>query len=202
METPVELPYAYDALEPHIDAATMQVHYEKHYHGYVNTFNRTIQGTPWEALTAVEALKRLAELPEQIRETVRNHASGSVNHAFFWQILSPQPQEPSDWLRNALSQAFGSLDAFKDLFLSTALKRFGSGWAWLVWTKNAELAVYSTPNQDNPILLGDTPLLGVDVWEHAYYLKYQNRRKDYLEAFWQVINWREVEKRLREARGE
>ena len=122
METPIELPYAYNALEPHIDALTMQVHYEKHYHGYVNTFNQTIRGTPWEALTALEALRRLAELPEQIRETVRNHAGGSVNHAFFWRILSPERQEPSSWLRDVISKAFGSMDAFREAFLTAALK--------------------------------------------------------------------------------
>ena len=201
MEVLPELPYAPNALEPFIDEQTMRLHHDKHHKAYVDTFNAAIKGTPWEQLTAEEALTRLAELPEQIRETVRNHAGGSVNHAFFWQSMTPNRQEPSSALADVLAKHFGSLEAFKEVFITTAMKRFGSGWAWLVLTRDGKLSVYSTPNQDTPLLTGDVPLLGVDVWEHAYYLKYQNRRKEHLEAFWQIINWQEVEERYANARA-
>ena len=177
-----DLPYDYDALEPHIDEATMRVHHDKHHQAYVD-----------------EVLRNLGQLPDDIRTAVRNNAGGHSNHSFFWQIMSPDGGgEPSGDLGDAINEKFGSLDAFKEEFKNAGVNQFGSGWAWLIHDGSG-LAVTSTPNQDTPVSQGHTPLLGVDVWEHAYYLKYQNKRPDYIDAFWNVVNWDEVARRYDEA---
>ena len=191
-----DLPYAYDALEPHIDEATMKVHHDKHHQAYVDKANAALEGTEWADQDVNEVLRNLSSLPDDIRTPVRNNAGGHSNHTFFWQIMSPDGGgEPEGDLKAAIDDAFGGFDAFKDELKNAGVNRFGSGWAWLV-RDGSGLAVVSTANQDSPISDGQTPLLGVDVWEHAYYLKYQNRRPDYIDAWWNVVNWAEVATRF------
>jgi superoxide dismutase, Fe-Mn family len=192
------LPYDYAALEPHIDEQTMRVHHDKHHAAYVTNLNAAIEGTEWDGRPIEQVLAELDLLPEEKRTAVRNNGGGHANHTLFWEIMSPNGGgEPSGALADAIADTFGSVDDLKKLLNDTGVKRFGSGWSWLVWDGTG-LAVYSTANQDSPILKSydDVPLLGIDVWEHAYYLKYQNRRPDYLEAWWNVVNWQAVASRF------
>ena len=194
-----DLPYDYDALEPHIDEATMRVHHDKHHQAYVTNANAALEGTEWADKPAEEIVRNLDAIPEDKRAAVRNNAGGHVNHALFWQLMSPDGGgEPGGALGDAISSTFGGLDALKSAVNDAGVKRFGSGWTWLV-LDGGSLAVTSTPNQDTPLTDGKTPLLGIDVWEHAYYLKYQNRRPDYLAAWWNVVNWDEVQRRFEQA---
>ncbi len=191
-----DLPYDYNALDPHIDEQTMRVHHDKHHQAYVDKANAALEGTEWADKEVDEVLRSLDRLPDDIRTAVRNNAGGHSNHSFFWQIMSPDGGgEPDGDLGSAIDDAFGSFDSFKDEFKNAGVNRFGSGWAWLVHDGSG-LAVVSTANQDSPISDGQTPVLGVDVWEHAYYLKYQNKRPDYIDAWWNVVNWPEVASRL------
>jgi Fe-Mn family superoxide dismutase len=191
-----DLPYDYGALEPHIDEQTMRVHHDKHHQAYVDKANAALEGTEWADKDVDEVLRNLSSLPDDIQTPVRNNAGGHSNHTFFWQIMSPDGGgEPEGDLSAAIDDAFGGFDSFKDELKNAGVNRFGSGWAWLV-RDGSGLAVVSTANQDSPISDGQTPLLGVDVWEHAYYLKYQNRRPDYLDAWWNVVNWAEVAARF------
>ncbi len=189
-----ELAYSYDALEPHIDARTMEIHHSKHHAGYVNKLNAALEGhEELQGKSIEELLADLNAIPESIRTAVRNSGGGHSNHTLFWSIMSPNGGgEPSGALKDAIEAGFGDFDSFKDLFSKTAATRFGSGWAWLVKESDGSLAVLSTANQDSPISSGKTPVLGLDVWEHAYYLKYQNRRADYISAWWNVVHWEEV----------
>ncbi|MFP6900472.1 MAG: superoxide dismutase [Opitutales bacterium] len=191
-----DLPYATDALEPHFDARTMEIHHGKHHATYVNTLNATIEGNAdLEAQTVEELISDLSAVPEEIRGPVRNHGGGHANHSFFWKVLSGNGGgEPSGELSAAIDTTFGSLDSFKEAFAKAGATRFGSGWAWLVRQADGSLAVTSTPNQDSPLMNGvadvvGAPVIGLDVWEHAYYLNYQNRRPDYIAAFWNVVDW-------------
>lgn len=188
-----DLPYAHDALEPVIDSKTMQIHHGKHHQGYVNKLNAALEGHADLASKSVEDLLRgFGSLPEGVKGAVRNNGGGHANHSLFWSIMSPAGGgEPSGELANGINTAFGSFDKFKDAFAQAAGTRFGSGWAWLV-VSDGTLKVYSTANQDSPLMDGDTPILGLDVWEHAYYLHYQNRRPDYISSFWNVVNWKNV----------
>ncbi|MFZ5813884.1 MAG: superoxide dismutase [Bacillota bacterium] len=188
------LPYAHNALEPHIDEMTMQIHHGKHHAAYVNNLNAALEGQAALADLSIEALlARIDSVPENIRTAVRNNGGGHANHTLFWEILTPGgANAPSGALADAINATFGSFDNFKAEFSKAGATRFGSGWAWLVVTKEKKLAVYSTANQDSPLMQGDTPILGMDVWEHAYYLKYQNRRPDYINAFFNVVNWDKV----------
>ncbi|MBS4461056.1 superoxide dismutase [Aerococcaceae bacterium zg-B36] len=191
-----KLAYAYDALEPVIDAATMEIHHTKHHNAYVTNLNNAIAGTEFENATIEELVKEYAKLPEAIQNAVRNNGGGHYNHTLFWeQLQSAGNSEIPAEFEAKLVEAFGSVDAFKEKFAQAAATRFGSGWAWLV-SNNGALEVVSTPNQDNPLTDGLVPLLGLDVWEHAYYLNYQNRRPDYIKAFWDVVNWDVVAQRL------
>jgi Fe-Mn family superoxide dismutase len=195
-----DLPYDYDALEPHIDEATMKVHHDKHHQAYVDKANAALEGTEWEDKPVEEVLKNLDQLGDK-QGPVRNNAGGHANHSFFWQIMSPDGGgEPEGALADAINDAFGSFDDFKSQFKEAGIGRFGSGWAWLVHDGSG-VKITSTANQDSPVSDGQTPLLGVDVWEHAYYLKYQNKRPDYIDAFWNVVNWPEVAKRFEAANG-
>ncbi|WP_409270667.1 superoxide dismutase [Neobacillus sp. SCS-31] len=196
-----QLPYAYDALEPHIDKETMNIHHTKHHNTYVTNLNNALEGNE-ELLskTVEEVISNLEAVPESARTAVRNNGGGHANHSLFWQILSPNGgSEPSGDLADAINSKFGSLESFKEEFAKAATTRFGSGWAWLV-VNNGALEITSTPNQDSPLMEGKTPILGLDVWEHAYYLKYQNRRPEYINSFWNVVNWDEVAKRYSEAK--
>ena len=185
-----DLPYAYDALEPHIDEATMRVHHDKHHQAYVDKANAALEGTEWADKDVAEVLKNFDSLPADKQGPVRNNAGGHYNHSLFWQMLSPDGGgEPGGDLGAAIAEKFGSFEAFKEEFKNAGIGQFGSGWAWLVKNADGSVAVAKTPNQDSPISDGQTPLLGADVWEHAYYLKYQNKRPDYLDAFWNVVNW-------------
>ena len=188
-----KLGYALDALEPHIDARTMEIHYTKHHQAYINNANAALKDYPeLQALSATQILQRLPQIPEKVRTALRNNVGGHANHTFFWSILGPQGGAgPSGALASALDRSFGSLDAFKTQFADAAAKRFGSGWAWLS-VKDGKLGIESTANQDSVISEGAVPVLGLDVWEHAYYLKYQNLRADYVKAFWNVVNWPQV----------
>ena len=184
------LPYPEDALEPHVDARTMNIHHSKHHAAYTNNLNNAIAGTDLDNKSIEEILSNLDAVPENIRTAVRNNGGGYVNHALFWSIMGPnQGGAPGGALSEAINSAFGSFEAFKDAFGKAAATRFGSGWAWLYVGKDGNLAVGSTPNQDTPIMEGNTPILGLDVWEHAYYLNYQNLRPDYITAWWNVVNW-------------
>ncbi|ALC84960.1 superoxide dismutase [Bacillus sp. FJAT-22090] len=196
-----ELPYAYDALEPHIDKETMNIHHTKHHNTYVTNLNNAVSGkSDLENKSVEELIANLDALPEDIKTAVRNNGGGHANHSLFWQLLSPNGGgNPSGELAEAIDSKFGSFDAFKEEFAKAATTRFGSGWAWLS-VANGELEVSSTANQDSPIMEGKTPLLGLDVWEHAYYLNYQNRRPDYIGSFWNVVNWDEVSKRYAAAK--
>jgi Fe-Mn family superoxide dismutase len=196
-----QLPYAYDALEPHIDKETMNIHHKKHHNAYVTNLNNALAGQEELLSKSVEDLiANLEEVPEAARTAVRNNGGGHANHSLFWELLSANGGgNPSGALAEAIDAKFGSFDAFKEEFAKAATTRFGSGWAWLS-VSNGEIEVSSTPNQDSPIMEGKTPLLGLDVWEHAYYLNYQNRRPDYIGAFWNVVNWPEVSKRYESAK--
>jgi Fe-Mn family superoxide dismutase len=194
------LPYAFDALEPHIDARTMEIHHGKHHAGYVNNLNNAVAGTDAEHLTLEEILKSVSKLSV----AVRNNGGGHFNHTLFWKVMSPDGGGvPGGSLGSAIDRSFGNFDSFRDEFSKAAATRFGSGWAWLCLDDNSNLFVTSTPNQDNPVMdiaeKPGLPILGIDVWEHAYYLHYQNRRPDYISAFWNVINWNEVERRYSES---
>ena len=191
-----DLPYAYDALEPHIDAETMRIHHDLHHGAYVNNANAALEGTEWADASVESVLASIEAIPEAKRTAVRNNAGGHANHSLFWQIMSPDGGgEPGGALASAIADTFGSAADLKAAINDGGAKRFGSGWTWLVWDGTG-LAVYSTANQDSPLMQSDVPLLGIDVWEHAYYLKYQNKRPAYLEAWWNVVNWPEVERRF------
>ena len=196
-----QLPYAYDALEPHIDKETMNIHHTKHHNAYVTNLNNALQGQDALLSKSVEeVIANLDAVPESARTAVRNNGGGHANHSLFWQILSPNGGgEPTGDLADAINKKFGSFESFKEEFGKAAATRFGSGWAWLA-VNNGELEVTSTPNQDSPVMEGKTPILGLDVWEHAYYLKYQNRRPEYVTSFWNVVNWDEVSKRYNTAK--
>jgi superoxide dismutase, Fe-Mn family len=195
------LPYAYNALEPHIDEQTMIIHHDRHHVGYVNNLNAALEGQEDLSSKSVEDLiSNLNAVPENIRTAVRNNGGGHANHSLFWTVMAPNGGgAPTSELADAINSTFGSFEAFKEQFSKAAATRFGSGWAWLV-VDNGKLAVTSTPNQDSPLMEGKTPILGVDVWEHAYYLKYQNKRPDYISAFFNVVNWNEVNKRFAAAK--
>jgi Fe-Mn family superoxide dismutase len=191
-----DLPYAYDALEPHIDEETMRVHHDKHHQAYVDKANGALEGTEWAEKDVEDVLKSLDSLPADKQGPVRNNGGGHYNHTLFWQMLGPDGGgAPSGELASAIDAAFGSFDDFKEAFKKAGIGQFGSGWAWLVKGPSG-LEIVSTPNQDSPISDGKTPLLGCDVWEHAYYLKYQNKRPEYIDAFWNVVNWGFVESRF------
>lgn len=197
-----DLPYPFDALEPHIDAQTMQIHHDKHHGTYVSKLNDAIDGTGLGEQSVEDLIRKIEDIPENIRTAVRNNGGGHANHSLFWTILSADGGgEPSGALADAVKAAFGGFDAFREKFTNAALTRFGSGWAWLSVTPGGTLTVESTPNQDSPLMHGNVPILGIDVWEHAYYLNYQNRRPDYVAAFYNVINWSEVAKRFAAAKS-
>jgi superoxide dismutase, Fe-Mn family len=190
------LPYAYDALEPHIDRLTMEIHHDKHHQAYVDKANAALSGTPLENASVEDVLRDLSQVPEDKRTAVRNNRGGHYNHSLFWESMSPNGGgEPSGALADAIASTFGSFSDFQAKLKETGVNQFGSGWSWLVHDGSG-LAVVGTPNQDNPISAGSTPLLGVDVWEHAYYLNYQNRRPDYLDAWWNTVNWEKVAERF------
>ncbi len=196
-----DLPYSFDALEPHIDAKTMEIHHGKHHGGYVSKLNGAVEGTPQADMSIEDLMKSIGSLST----AVRNNGGGHYNHSLFWKVLSPDGGgKPSGALASAIDRAFGSFDKFKEEFDNAAATRFGSGWAWLIVDNSGNLKVTSTPNQDNPAMdvaeVKGTPILGLDVWEHAYYLKYQNKRPDYIQAFWNVVNWNEVGKRFEAAK--
>jgi Fe-Mn family superoxide dismutase len=196
------LPYDYDALEPHVDEQTMRVHHDKHHQAYVDNANAALEGTPLADKPVEHVLANLETLPGDKQAPVRNNAGGHANHSFFWEIMGPDGGgEPSGALADAINDAWGGLDELKKAMNENGVKRFGSGWTWLVHDGTG-LALYSTPNQDSPLLTDDVPILGIDVWEHAYYLKYQNRRPDYLEAWWNVVNWDAVAKNFDRAVAE
>ena len=199
------LPYSYDALEPHIDAKTMEIHHTKHHQAYIDNVNKAIAGTEWDQMAVEDLMKNLKNVPEDPsagsgqskRGVVRNHGGGHYNHSLFWTVIGPNGGgKPSGKLLNAITTAFQTFEAFQEKFETAAKGQFGSGWAWLTSNESGQVAVSSTPNQDSPLMDGKTPILGLDVWEHAYYLKYQNKRPDYVKAFWQVVNWKEVERRF------
>jgi superoxide dismutase, Fe-Mn family len=191
-----KLSYAYNALEPHIDAKTMEIHHTKHHQTYVTKLNEAVSGTEFESKPLEDLLRGISDIPEKIRGAVRNHGGGHANHTLFWEVIGPDAGgEPSGSLAEAIGRDFGSFASFKEAFSAAAAARFGSGWAWLV-VNNGKLAVESTANQDSPLMEGKTPLLGIDVWEHAYYLNYQNRRPDYISAFYNVVNWDEVQNKF------
>lgn len=196
-----DLPYAYDALEPHIDARTMEIHHSKHHAAYIAKVNAAIEGSDLESKSVEDLIADMGSVPENIRGAVRNNGGGHANHTLFWTIMGPNGGgEPTGELADAINAACGSFDEFKAQFSNAAATRFGSGWAWLSWD-GSKLIVESTPNQDSPVMEGRTPILGLDVWEHAYYLNYQNRRPDYVTAFFNVINWDAVAERFAAAKG-
>jgi Fe-Mn family superoxide dismutase len=195
------LPYDYNALEPHIDEQTMRIHHDKHHQAYVDNANKALDGTEWADTPVEEILKNLDAIPEDKRTAVRNNAGGHANHTLFWTVMGPNGGgTPSGDLAAAIDSAFGGLDALKEKLSQAGITRFGSGWGWLV-SSGSGLEVMSTPNQDSPLSEGKTPILGIDVWEHAYYLNYQNRRPDYVAAWWNVVNWDEVASRFAAAKG-
>jgi Fe-Mn family superoxide dismutase len=194
-----DLPYAYDALEPTIDARTMEIHHSKHHQAYIDNANKALAGTEWEDASVESVLASLDAMPDDIRTAVRNNAGGHANHSLFWELMSADGGgDPEGELKAAIDDLWGSTDELKNAINDQGVKRFGSGWTWLVYDGTG-LAVKSTPNQDSPLLDSDVPLLGIDVWEHAYYLAYQNRRPDYLAAWWNVVNWAEVARRFESA---
>ncbi len=197
------LPYGYDALEPYIDTETMHLHHDKHHAAYVNNLNAALKDqTQFASMDVDELMRHINDVPESIRTAVRNNGGGHSNHSMFWQIMGPNAGgSPTGELASAINSTFGSFDAFKAAFNDAGAKRFGSGWAWLILDQSGKLQVVSSANQDSPLMDGNYPILGNDVWEHAYYLKYQNRRPDYLAAWWNVVNWDEVAKRYAKARG-
>lgn len=196
-----DLPYAFDALEPHIDAETMKIHHDKHHAAYVNNANKALAGHPDLAKMSVwDLVAHLDEVPSEIRTTLRNNAGGHANHSLFWLMMKPGGGgKPAGELAEAIDGAFGSFEEFREQFTAAAMKVFGSGWAWLTITPDKELVIETTPNQDNPMMNGGKPLLGLDVWEHAYYLKHQNRRTDYIKAWWNVVDWDQAAKLHKEA---
>ncbi len=197
------LPYPTDALEPYIDKMTMEIHHGKHHNAYVTNLNKALESASGLSGQAIEQLlaDNCAAVPESIRTAVRNNGGGHANHTLFWQIMAPKAGgEPKGEVAQAIANTFGSFAGFKEKFTAAAIGRFGSGWAWLTVDGSGRLEVYSTANQDSPLMEGKTPILGLDVWEHAYYLKYQNRRPEYVEAWWNVVNWEEVGRRLKVAR--
>lgn len=191
------LPYEYSALEPHVDARTMEIHHTKHHQGYVDKLNAALESYPeLQAMTIEELLMNFEEkVPDEIKTAVRNNGGGHANHSLFWQIMTPDGKDEMPQELTKAFEVFESFENFKEIFTKEALSRFGSGWTWLVADKNGKLEVYSTPNQDSPLMQGKTPLLGLDVWEHAYYLNYQNRRADYAQVFWNIVDWSEITKR-------
>lgn len=190
------LPYAYDALEPHIDTQTMQIHHSKHHQTYINNLNAALEGTEWEKWPVEQLVAAVKQLPQNLQAAVINQGGGHANHSLFWTVMSPQGGgEPQGSVAKAIDEQLGGFDAFKEAFTKAALTRFGSGWAWLSVTPEKKLVVESSGNQDSPLMNGNTPILGLDVWEHAYYLLYQNRRPEYISAFYNVIDWSEVERR-------
>ena len=194
-----KLPYAYNALEPHIDAKTMEIHHTKHHQAYIDNLNKAITGTKYESMDIHELLKKINDVPENIRTIVRNHGGGHANHSLFWTIMGSKcGGEPSGKLAEEITKTFESVTAFKEQFTAAALKVFGSGWGWLV-VKNKELKIITTPNQDSPLLNGETPIFGIDMWEHAFYLRVQNRKQEYVDAFWHVINWKQAEENYKRA---
>jgi Fe-Mn family superoxide dismutase len=196
------LPYAYDALEPNIDTKTMEIHHTKHHQTYVNSLNAALEGTEWAELPVEELVARIGELPDKLKGAVTNHGGGHANHSLFWTVMSPDGGgTPSGNVATAIDAELGGFDAFKKAFTQAAITRFGSGWAWLCVSKDGKLSVENSANQDSPLMQGLTPILGLDVWEHAYYLKYQNRRPEYIDAFYAVVDWNEVERRYNAARG-
>jgi Fe-Mn family superoxide dismutase len=195
-----DLPYDYPALEPHIDAQTMEIHHTKHHQKYIDTANEALSGTEWADKPAEEVLQNLGSLPNDIKTKVRNNAGGHANHSLFWTVMGPDGGgEPSGSVADAISDTFGSFKQFQEKFTETGVGQFGSGWAWLV-LDGGKLDVIGLPNQDSPVIEGKIPILGVDVWEHAYYLKYQNKRPDYIEAWWNTVNWDEVNNRFEAAK--
>ncbi|WCE08556.1 superoxide dismutase [Pseudomonas sp. JBR1] len=195
-----QLPYAYDALEPHVDAQTMEIHHTKHHQTYINNLNAALEGTEFANLSAEEVVRQLDKLPQDKRGAVQNNGGGHANHSLFWTVMAPNAgSKPEGALAEAIESQLGGFDAFKEAFTKAALTRFGSGWAWLSVTPEKKLVVESTGNQDSPLMTGNTPILGLDVWEHAYYLRYQNRRPEYIGAFFNVINWPEVSRRYEAA---
>ena len=196
------LPYANDALEPYIDARTMEIHHDKHHATYLAKYNEAVAGTPYADVKVCEVVAKLSTLPEKLQTAVRNHGGGFINHDLFWKVMGPKAGgEPKDEIGAAIAKTFGSFAAFKDQFGAAAAGRFGSGWAWLVVKQDGSLGICSTANQDSPISQGEKPVLGLDVWEHAYYLKYQNRRPDYIAAWWNVVNWAQVNAFYRQVKG-
>jgi len=194
------LPYAYDALEPHIDTQTMQIHHTKHHQTYINNLNAAIENTEWAEWPVEKLVASVKQLPEKLQGAVINQGGGHANHTLFWTVMSPKGGgQPQGQVAKAIEEQLGGFEAFKDAFTKAALSRFGSGWAWLSVTPGKTLVVESSGNQDSPLMNGNTPILGLDVWEHAYYLKYQNRRPEYIGAFYNVIDWAEVERRYVEA---
>jgi superoxide dismutase, Fe-Mn family len=197
------LPYDYSALEPYIDTQTMQLHHDKHHQAYVTALNNALKDqAQFASLSLEELMRRINEVPESIRTIVRNNGGGHINHTMFWQIMKPNGGgEPTGAIASAIQSAFGSFDAFKTAFNDAGVKRFGSGWAWLILDSSGKLQITSTANQDSPFMDGNYPVMGNDVWEHAYYLKYQNRRPDYLNAWWNVVNWDEISRRYQQGGG-
>jgi superoxide dismutase, Fe-Mn family len=195
-----ELPYAYDALEPHIDARTMEIHHTKHHQTYIDKLNAALEGNEELSNQSVEELlMNFADVPAELTTQVRNQGGGHANHSLFWQVLSPDGGgQPSGDLATAIDSTFGSFDDFKKLFSNNAINHFGSGWSWLI-VAAGQLVSFALPNQDSPLTVEETPILGLDVWEHAYYLKYQNKRPDYVNAFWEIVNWEEVSRRYKAA---
>jgi len=194
------LPYAYDALEPHIDAQTMEIHHSKHHRTYINNLNAAIEGTEWAEWPVEKLVGAVKQLPEKLQAAVINQGGGHANHSLFWTVMAPNGGGvPQGEVAKAIEQQLGGFDAFKEAFAKAALSRFGSGWAWLSVTPTKQLVVESSGNQDSPLMHGNTPILGLDVWEHAYYLKYQNRRPEYIGAFYNVVDWAEVERRYHQA---
>ena len=190
------LPYAYDALEPNIDAKTMEIHHSKHHQTYINNINGAIAGTEWEKLSVEDLVAKVNEVPTDLKNMVINNAGGHANHSLFWTVMSPQGGgQPTGAVAKAIDEQLGGFDTFKEAFTKAAISRFGSGWAWLSVTPEHQLIVESSANQDSPLMHGHTPILGLDVWEHAYYLKYQNRRPEYINAFYNVVDWDEVNRR-------
>jgi Fe-Mn family superoxide dismutase len=196
------LPYDYNALEPYIDTQTMQLHHDKHHAAYVNNLNNAVNNTDFASKNVDDVLRHINDVPQNIRTAVQNNAGGHSNHSMFWAIMKPNGGgEPTGALASAIQQTFGSFDQFKAAFNDAGVKRFGSGWTWLVLDQSGKLSVISTANQDSPLMNGQYPVMGNDVWEHAYYLKYQNRRPDYLAAWWNVVNWDEIARRYQQGGG-
>ena len=194
------LPYAYDALEPNIDAKTMEIHHSKHHQTYINNINGAIAGTEWEKLSVEDLVAKVNEVPTDLKNMVINNAGGHANHSLFWTVMSPQGGgQPTGAVAKAIDEQLGGFNTFKEAFTKAAISRFGSGWAWLSVTPEHQLIVESSANQDSPLMHGHTPILGLDVWEHAYYLKYQNRRPEYINAFYNVVDWDEVNRRYHAA---